>query len=562
MEIANFYRPTILQQAQRILSLVNRNPFSSTFGCFDRNYWHYKTISDYPCATYQQAVLMLALLYKNNFDGNIYYNNPKIFKLAIAGIEYWAKIQNKDGSFNEWYHNEHSFCATAFTTYAITEACLILEDKIKSIDKNISDSWRKAGKWLMRHSNAVVSNQMMAALNALYNVYLLTNDSFYLKASSEKRKTILQQQNPEGWFPEYGGADIGYSFLSLDLLAHHWQKTKDDDIFKSIEKLLIFLSFFIHPDGSVGGDYGSRNTVHCLPFGLELLAANDNIIARKILTKLYNSMIFSNVLTPQVLDDKYLSYFYLNSYIQAALVHIDFDFESSGQEEKVQLFKQAGIFVKQNDLYYAVLGISKSGVIKIFSQDKLVYSDSGYVGQTERGSRICSQFFNANGKYAVEKQSGSVFSFTLLTDFRKLDDSLPLEKYSIPFKICTSTLFKSDLIARLFKEKLKQRKITSMKKVPVKLERKVMLHETFIEISDKISLLNKQKIKSLNLIDTVTTTYSPSADFFLSNEIEPVNPNLQEEQLVDILNKKGHIKVIQKFQFSKTGYNIDLSITE
>ena len=36
-----------LAQIPKILTLGDRNPHSPTYGCFDRNFWHYKII-DFP----------------------------------------------------------------------------------------------------------------------------------------------------------------------------------------------------------------------------------------------------------------------------------------------------------------------------------------------------------------------------------------------------------------------------------------------------------------------------------------------------------------------------------
>ena len=36
-----------LADIPKILTLQDRNPHSPTYGCFDRNYWHYKII-DFP----------------------------------------------------------------------------------------------------------------------------------------------------------------------------------------------------------------------------------------------------------------------------------------------------------------------------------------------------------------------------------------------------------------------------------------------------------------------------------------------------------------------------------
>ena len=45
-------------QLARVLTQMDRDPDSPTFGCFDRNYWHYKTC-DFPSSILQQGVFTL-----------------------------------------------------------------------------------------------------------------------------------------------------------------------------------------------------------------------------------------------------------------------------------------------------------------------------------------------------------------------------------------------------------------------------------------------------------------------------------------------------------------------
>jgi len=54
---------SVLKQVPRLLSLLDRNRFSKTYGSFDRQFWHYKTV-DFSGGRYQEAALTLALLYK------------------------------------------------------------------------------------------------------------------------------------------------------------------------------------------------------------------------------------------------------------------------------------------------------------------------------------------------------------------------------------------------------------------------------------------------------------------------------------------------------------------
>ena len=67
------YLREINEQIPRLLGLLDRNPLSCTYGCFDRQYWHYRT-SDFACTRSQEAVLTLALLYNNK--ATKYYQSP------------------------------------------------------------------------------------------------------------------------------------------------------------------------------------------------------------------------------------------------------------------------------------------------------------------------------------------------------------------------------------------------------------------------------------------------------------------------------------------------------
>jgi hypothetical protein len=125
----DIYRRIALSQVPRILSLGDRDNSSKTFGCFDRYYWHYRLL-DFPNARFQESALLFALLYRNSFEGNVFYNRQALYQWAMGAIEFWARIQRGDGSFDEVYPNEHSFVATAFSAYAITESMSLAVTRI------------------------------------------------------------------------------------------------------------------------------------------------------------------------------------------------------------------------------------------------------------------------------------------------------------------------------------------------------------------------------------------------------------------------------------------------
>src|SRR4030067_2008350 len=89
----------IVQTIPRLLSQLDRDPTSLSFGSFDRNFWQYK-IRDFSSALLQQSSYTLALLFRYQFPGNAYYDNPTIKHWAEAGLAFLGKVQLADGSFN------------------------------------------------------------------------------------------------------------------------------------------------------------------------------------------------------------------------------------------------------------------------------------------------------------------------------------------------------------------------------------------------------------------------------------------------------------------------------
>ena len=117
-------------------------------------------------------------------------------KSKNAAINYWAKIQNKDGSFSEWYPNEHTYGPTAFGIYAISETLLILGEEIEN-HKDIIINLRKSADWLINHEELRVQNQECGAVAALYNMFILTKDKSYESAAKKKIVELQEQQKEE-----------------------------------------------------------------------------------------------------------------------------------------------------------------------------------------------------------------------------------------------------------------------------------------------------------------------------------------------------------------------------
>ena len=196
------YSAAVIQNVPRLLGLMDRNRFSATYGCFDRQFWHYKVV-DFPAARLQEAALTLALLYKNKYPRNIYHRQESMRQWAAAAMLFWAKSQSGNGSFSEWYPNENSFVATSLSTYAISEAFLLLKDELDGEAKEkIKAALVKAFDWLSKNSDFTASSQQGGALCSLYNGYLITRNEKYRQAYEKRLEKQYENRSEEGWLPK------------------------------------------------------------------------------------------------------------------------------------------------------------------------------------------------------------------------------------------------------------------------------------------------------------------------------------------------------------------------
>src|SRR3982751_6823381 len=114
-----------LAQIPKILTLQDRNAHSPTYGCFDRNFWHYKII-DFPSGMAAEFVWPLALVYSLAIPGNGYHLQPAIKEWAISGIRYAARSAHPDGSCDDYFPFEKAGGAAAFSLLGCIESYELL----------------------------------------------------------------------------------------------------------------------------------------------------------------------------------------------------------------------------------------------------------------------------------------------------------------------------------------------------------------------------------------------------------------------------------------------------
>lgn len=509
----SIYLKTVINQIPRLLSLCDRNLFSPTCGCFDRDYWQYKRV-DIPFARMQESVLTLASLYKNNAPGNIYFNVDKISDIIQKGINFWADLQHSDGSFSDYYPNERAIVVTAFTLYAISET-LSLCPEFK--DENVLSAVKSAANFLIKNKEKNAVNQEIVSTAALYNVYPLINDDLIKfdvkKAADRKLEDILKNQSEEGYFNEYGGADIGYLSVSIDYLAKIYKLSGNNQVYDAIKNAINFISYFVHPNGSMGGEYTSRNTQYIIPHGFEIISEKYPT-ALAIRNQLIDSLQKRISITPYTFDDRYMAlylYNYLQAYFEQAPEIIEHNKEHDLpyiRKPFTKLFRYAGILVVKKPNFYSIIGLTTGGAIKAFSlQNKSIFSDTGYIAKIGH-SIIASGCLDQNSKINITENKINING-----SFYKINYMKPTTLKHVALRMLTLSGAFSYSLRKIIRNTL----ISAGKKVPVAFERIIELNEESIDITDKI--ISQQKIRELTTIDTFSYRYIPSAQYFNIHEL-------------------------------------------
>jgi hypothetical protein len=478
--------------------------------------------------------LGLAVLYYNLNEDNNSLNDPTIRNSIKSGLLYWCSIQNKDGSFNEYYQNDRSFCPTAFTTYAAAKTFYLGRDIFSESEQSlIETAISKSGSWLTKHSFPEVQNQMIASMNALFYASQVLNDQILKEAFVKRKNEVLNAQDKEGWFPEYNGADIGYSFMALDLFANYLDQNYDEDVIETVTKLIRFIIRFIHPDGTVGSTYGSRCTSHVLPYGINYFSNLGFPEAVYLYDWYTHHKKGHRIIDPLQIDDKYFAYFYFNSYAQSHLMEkpVKTTIDSASIEfESIEQFGNAGLLRYEQGKIQAFVSWKRKGVCQIYFYNNLVYSDTGYFFRLSNGSIGATQVMDKDATIDLDEKN-NVLQLRIQGKSGKVDDSLPLVKWMVPFKLFCRSVLRWDNIGYWFNRRLKEMRVKKQYPLPVSIVRDMQISQEEIIIKDQLNIdVAGFTFSDIELTRNVTTVHSPSSRFLQHQHLVPYYTPSESEQ--------------------------------
>lgn len=412
---AERYASILADSARGLIDLADPDRRSPSYGCFSYMFWRSKSL-DYPSARFQEAAYALALLYRQEYPSNRLRGNARAGELARAGLKFWTSIQHADGSFDEWYRREHGFAATAFSSFALGRAYRLLEDELSAEEKERALlSFRRAAAWLACRDDLAKINHEAVAAAALFCLAEILGNGGFRAAAEAKVAKVLDRQTAEGWFPELGGLDTGYSFLTLEYLSLCWLYRRDERLQAALAKALDFLSFFVHPDLTTGREYNLCGNSYVSLLGAAVLA-EFSPAARRLFSE---GIGRANVLRQLAQDDLsrcYHLYIGLLAYDQFRVAGERFSVEAARLPYEGPSFRRsfplARMEVARTKSYYAIVSGNNGGLIKAFPSPQdgregdSGCHDRGYAIVASRGPTLHSGRWGAGGDLRDDGRGG------------------------------------------------------------------------------------------------------------------------------------------------------------
>ncbi len=497
-----------LAQIPKLLTLLDRNPHSPTYGCFDRNFWHYRII-DFPSGMAQEFVWPLALAYTHEDADNPYYGNVQIKQWVEAGILYAARSAHADGSCDDYFPYERASGAAAFSLLACLESyCLLKLDNATALA-----FFRRRANWLATHdeSGRLSNHQALVAL-CLELTGRLLQTSHWERAARERLQRLLSWQSPEGWFPEYEGCDPGYHTLTISVLARCHELRPTEALRQALERAVTLAGELIHPDGSYGGEYGSRNTYNYFPHGFELvgrwfpqaLGVNDAFLAGLAQGR---GACFA--------DDHIIGHHVWN-YLLAWRDFAPARPAPLARKDGRIWLREAGLIIDRRAGTELYLALNKGGTFKLFRDCALIASDTQFSVLVKRGKRIRNAVGHLVDDYTTELGDREI-SVAGSLGWAKHTQMTSLRLIVLRVVMLTGGRFFPNLIRRLLQRML----ITGKQAAPFTFRRSLSWHDDHWRIVDELRAPSWEHVTAAGLGGDQTSIYVVMSRTFQVGQMQP-----------------------------------------
>lgn len=530
------YLDGVYEDIARLLGAIDRNPFRPTYGCMDRQYWHYRTAC-FPSEMYQEGVLPLALVYSHQLPGNRWYGSERVRELAAAGLRFSARSCHADGSCDDYYPFERALGAAVFSLQAAAKAYRLLGLE----DHELLSWFERRARWVIENeeSGRLTNHHALAALG-LWRVAHITRNDSYRKAAQQRIDRVLAWQDEEGWFDEYGGADPGYQTVTIDCLAKLRRATGEGRLDEPIRRAIRFAGHFLHPDASYAGEYGSRGTCHFYPHGFELLA--ERVPGSADLADGFLEAVQQGTLA-HFNDDRLFAHRLANrieAYLDWAPTRPSTIHES---QPPVTRFPNAGLFVLRDDERHTIVSTARGGIVKHFDGGRCL-TDAGLVVETYDGTISVSQMHDRDRTVSVCTEPDGTTRVSVCGSLHaaRFETATPLKQSILHTGMWALGRWCRTAVRTL----LQRRLITGRSRFPIRLARTVELRpgSPTVRITDEIELMSPAvRVKRMAIGTDHQTAYVAACNVYQDSALEPWT-DLAEH--VERLNHDRHVVIVRE----------------
>jgi hypothetical protein len=531
------YLDGVYDDIARLLGAIDRHPFRPTYGCLDRQYWHYRTAC-FPSEMYQEGVLPLALVHAHRLPGNRWYGCPRVRELTIAALHFSARSCHRDGSCDDYYPFERALGAAVFSLQAATKAYRLLGLH----DPELVSWFERRSRWLMANdeSGRLTNHHALAALG-LWRVAQITDKDDYRTAARDRIERVLTWQEEEGWFDEYGGADPGYQTVTIDCLVKLRLATGDERLDEPIRRAVAFARHFLHPDGSYAGEYGSRGTYHFYPHGMELLAGqlpHAADLADGFLSALAQGK------HGHFHDDRLFAH-RLGNQIEA---HLDWSpvrpEPSEDSARTIKHFSNAGLFVYTDSDRQTVVSTARGGILKHFETERTV-TDAGLVVEMQGGMVAVSQMHDHQRSVEVNNVSDGSVSITVSGPLHtsRFETATPVNQSILHVGMWAVGRWCRTAVRKLLQKRL----ITGRHSFPIHLTRTIKLQsgEPTVRVKDEIELMSPAvRIERMAYGTDHQAAYVAACGVYQDSILEPWT---DLSAYVETLNRERRVVIEREF---------------
>lgn len=518
------YLDAALPAISRILASVDRNPFGPSYGCCDRQYWHYRTAA-FPSEMYQEAALPLALAYTRRYPGGTWFGETRLAEAAVAILRFSARSAHADGSCDDYYPNERALGAAVFSLQAAAETYRLLGLN----DPELLRFFVRRAEWIAAHdeSGRLTNHHALSAL-ALWRVAKLTRRADLRQAAIQRLERVLAWQSPEGWFPEYEGADPGYQTVTIDCLAKFNAEPGFEWLAEPLRRAVAFCRWFLHTDDSYSGCYGSRGTRHFYPHGMELLA-DGNADAAALADGHLRALARG---TAAGFDDDRMYVHRVANLLEAYDRRIErrmLGERTSKPVGRQKSFHSAGLYVRRDTASHTVVSTARGGVFRHSAGDAVTV-DTGIVVEFADGRVAVSQTHDLSTSVEILNVGNTELirdiTMTRMLDFVRFERATPLKQAGLHLVMGMLGKWGRTTVRQF----LQRRVIAGGVSAPVRMTRKIEFPTAdarrdgaqSLRVTDVLELTDpKARVKRLAFASDLQAAYTAAAETYQDSLRQP-----------------------------------------